>query len=98
MMRMRHWRRMHQRQAMLHRFDQDGDHHLSEAERADARKAGEAGRARFQEGRKEMLARFDANHDGKLDENERKGVHDAWQDFLKQRPVLAPAPAVPAGK
>lgn len=92
MMRLMRWHRMHMRQAMLHRFDKDGDHHLSGAERADARKRGEEMRARFQEGRKQMLARFDANHDGRLDENERKGLRDAWQEFLKQRPVL-PAPA-----
>jgi hypothetical protein len=98
MTRMRHWRRMHMRQAMLQRFDRDGDHHLSEAERADARKAGQEMRARFQEGRKQVLERFDANHDGRLDENERKGLRDAWQEFVKQRPVLAPAPSAPAGK
>jgi hypothetical protein len=98
MMRMRHWRRMHLRHAMLRRFDRDGDHRLSEAERADARKAGEEMRARFQANRRQMLERFDANHDGRLDENERKGVRDAWQEFVKQRPVLAPAPAAPAGK
>ena len=55
-------------------------------------------RARFQQGRKEMLERFDANQDGRLDANERKGARDAWQEFLRQRPVLAPAPATPAGK
>jgi hypothetical protein len=94
MMRMR---RAHLRQAVLHRFDQDGDHRLNEAERAAARKAGREMRDRFQEGRRQMLERFDANHDGRLDENERKGLRDAWQEFVKQRPVLAPAPAAPTG-
>ncbi len=92
MARMRHWRRMHHREAMLHRFDRDGDHRLSEAERAGARKSAEEMRARLHEGRQQMLERFDANHDGKLDENERKSVRDAWQEFVKSRPVLAVPP------
>ena len=97
MMRMMRWRRMHMRQAMLQRFDRDGDHRLNDAERAEARKAGEEMRARFQAGRKQVLERFDANHDGKLDADERKGMHDAWQEFLQQRPVPA-APPAPAAK
>jgi len=100
MMRMvRMHRRMMRRwhEHMLARFDANHDGKLDDAERATARKTGEEMRARFQEGRQQVLERFDANHDGKLDENERKGLHDAWQEFLKQRPVLA-APPAPAGK
>lgn len=98
MMRLMRWRRHQMRQAMLHRFDANHDGRLDETERAAARQAGREMRERFQAGRRQMLERFDANHDGRLDENERKNARDAWQEFLKQRPVLAPAPAAPAGK
>ena len=93
-MRMRQYHRMQKmRSAMLRRFDQDGDHRLSPAERANARQAGEQMRARAKAGRAQMLQRFDANHDGKLDPAERQGMRQAWQDFLKQPPATTPAPA-----
>ncbi len=89
------------RQRMLERFDTNHDGQLDETERAAARaewrmhREGEKMRARFEQRRKEVLARFDRNGDGRLDENERKELQQAWQDFLKQHPVVAPA--APAG-
>jgi hypothetical protein len=86
------------RSAMLQRFDHDGDHRLNDAERAEARAAGRQMRERFQAGRKQALERFDANHDGKLDATERQGMQQAWQKFLQQQPVVAPAPAATPAK
>lgn len=104
----RHWKKMakkkqhhrheRMRSAMLQRFDHDGDHRLNDAERAEARAAGKQGRERFQATRQEALERFDANHDGKLDPTERQGMQQAWQKFLQQQPVVAPAPAAAPAK
>lgn len=74
------------RQAMLKRFDQDGDGRLSDTERGEARKAGEAMRTRAREHHQEALSRFDADGDGKLGETERQTMRDAWQKFLSQQP------------
>jgi Ca2+-binding EF-hand superfamily protein len=81
---------------LVKRFDQDGDGKLSEAERAEAKKAGGEMRAKFQEHRKEVLSRFDKDGDGKLGESERKDLREAWQKFLSQQPALKPA--APAAK
>lgn len=76
---------------IIKRFDKDGDGKLNEVERAEAKKAGEEMRARFQEHRKEVLARFDKDGDGKLGEAERKDQHAAWQKFIQQQPATQPA-------
>jgi len=93
-----HHRHDRMRSAMLQRFDHDGDHRLNDAERSEARAAGQQMRERFQAGRKQALERFDANHDGKLDASERQGLQQAWQKFLQQQPVVAPAPAAAPAK
>jgi EF hand len=96
------------RQRMLERFDTNHDGKLDDTERAAARAAWQIRaterrevrdeiRAQLQENRQAILARFDRNSDGKLDENERAELRQAWQEFLKQRPVLTPAPVAPAG-
>jgi hypothetical protein len=75
------------RQAMLKRFDQDGDGRLNEGERGEARKAGEAARAKMQERRKQVLSRFDGDGDGRLGESERQAMREAWQKFIEQQPA-----------
>lgn len=82
------------REQMLKRFDKDGDGQLSDAERAEARKAGEEMREKFQGMRKEAVSRFDKDGDGQLNAEERKALGDAWEKFLAQQP----APAKPAAK
>jgi len=76
------------RQAMLKRFDQDGDGQLNEAERGEARKAGEARREKAQEHRKQLLSRFDGDGDGRLGETERQAMREAWQKFIDQQPMV----------
>ncbi|MGJ3243287.1 MAG: EF-hand domain-containing protein [Opitutales bacterium] len=60
------------RQAVLERFDADGDGLLSPGERAAARQAAEDRRQAF-------LDRFDANGDGLVDGDERTAVREAMQ-------------------
>jgi Ca2+-binding EF-hand superfamily protein len=79
------------REEMLRRFDQDKDGQLSEAERAEARKAGEAMREKFQAMHKEALARFDKDGDGQLNPEERKALGEAWEKFISQQPAAKPA-------
>lgn len=98
MAKQQHRRHERMRSAMLERFDHDGDHRLNDAERGEARAAGQRARERFQAGRKQALERFDANHDGKLDATERQGMQQAWQKFLEQQPGGAPAPAAAPAK
>lgn len=76
------------RQALLKRFDQDGDGRLNDSEKAEARKAGEDRRAKAKAHRQEVLSRFDADGDGKLDDTERQAMRDAWQKFLSQQPPV----------
>ena len=60
--------------AVIQKFDKNGDGKLDDAERADMRAAFKARRA---EHRKAMLSRFDKNGDGKLDGAERAAMRDA---------------------
>ncbi|HSR97861.1 MAG TPA: EF-hand domain-containing protein [Kofleriaceae bacterium] len=60
--------------AVIQKFDKNGDGKLDEAERADMKAAFAAKRA---EHHKEMLAQYDTNKDGKLDDAERAAMRDA---------------------
>ncbi len=61
------------RDAVIQKFDKNGDGKLDDAERADLHAAFKAKRA---EHRQAMLARFDKNGDGKLDDAERAAMRD----------------------
>ena len=56
-------------QALLKRFDKNGDGQLDESERADMRKY--------------FLARFDKNGDGRLDEDERAAMREEFKAQAK---------------
>ncbi len=75
------------RAKMLERFDKDGDGKLSEAERAEAKKAmgdrdGKGGGDR----KTEILKRFDKDGDGQLNEAERAEARKAMEGRKGQRP------------
>lgn len=76
--------------ALVKRFDADGDGKLSDAERAEAKKAGKERHAHMKENRQAVLARFDKDGDGKLGEAERKDLREAWQKFIQAQPVVKP--------
>jgi hypothetical protein len=62
------------RQALIQKFDKNGDGVLDDAERADMRAAFAARRAAH---RQAMLDKYDANKDGKLDGAERAAMREA---------------------
>jgi len=69
-------------EAILKKFDTDGDGKLS----PDERKAmAEEMKARHEERMKAMLGRFDANDDGKLDEDERKTMRETIEKEMLEK-------------
>jgi hypothetical protein len=62
------------RHHLLKRFDTDGDHKLSDEERAAAK---EAVKVCWKKLHARLLEKFDANHDGKLDDAERAAAREA---------------------
>ena len=60
------------REAILKKFDKDGDGKLNEEERAEARKSFGGGRP--QRPPAELIKKFDKDGDGKLNEDERKAA------------------------
>jgi len=69
-------------EALLEKFDTDGDGKLSPDER---KVMGEKMKAKGEERRKAMLARFDANSDGELDEAERKIMHETIRKEMLEK-------------
>ena len=65
------------RHRFLKRFDTDGDHKLSDEERAAAK---EAVKGRMEKPCAKMLEKFDTNKDGKLDEAERAAAKEAVKE------------------
>jgi len=81
---------------LLKRFDKDGDGKLSEAEKAEAKKAmeerkgGSRGKGAPSGDREErMLKRFDKDGDGKLSEAERPKPRRPWRLVEAQRAKVA---------
>ncbi len=70
------------REAMLKRFDADGDGKLNDAERENARAEMQKRREQM---RAEMLQRFDIDEDGTLNDAERKAMHEARKAEMKKR-------------
>ena len=68
-------------QAMIQRFDSDGDGQLNDEERAAAQEHIKERRKDHEQRRREMLERFDANGDGQIDETE----HAAMREWMSQR-------------
>ncbi len=72
------------KEAMLKKFDKDGDGKLSEEERAAMRaeiqkRRGEGGKGPNPERRAEMMKKFDKDGDGKLSEEERAAMRTEMQ-------------------
>lgn len=67
--------------AVVKKFDKDGDGKLSEEEREEARKAMQAKR---KEAHAKMIEKFDKDGDGKLNEEERKQAHEAMKAQRKE--------------
>lgn len=63
-------------QAMLQKFDTDGDGQLNDVERAAAQEYINEHRKDREQRRREMFERFDANGDGQLDPHERAAMHE----------------------
>ncbi|MCH8314696.1 MAG: periplasmic heavy metal sensor [Planctomycetes bacterium] len=70
-----HW------QAMLQKFDKDGDGQLNDEERAAAQEHIKERRKDHEQRRREMHERFDANGDGQIDDAERA----AMREWMSQR-------------
>ena len=68
-------------QAMLQKFDQDGDGQLNDVERAAAQEYINEHRKQREQRRREMFERFDADGDGQLDPHERATMRER----MKQR-------------
>jgi len=71
-------------QAMLQKFDQDGDGRLNDLERAAAREHNKDRRKDYEQRRREMHERFDANGDGQIDDTERAAMHE-WMSQRNDR-------------
>ena len=69
------------RHRFLKRFDTDGDHKLSDEERAAAKEARKACREKRHE---MLLKKFDTNHDGKLDDAERAAAKEAVKERMEK--------------
>lgn len=76
------------REELVKRFDADKDGKLSDAEKAEARKARGEMRQKWAEHgakmREEMKQKFDTNQDGQLDDGERRAARQAMQDKWAQ--------------
>lgn len=64
------------RQAILQKFDEDGDGRLNDVERAAAREYMNQHRKQREQRRREMFERFDADGDGQLDSHERAAMRE----------------------
>ncbi|MEE8154651.1 MAG: Spy/CpxP family protein refolding chaperone [Phycisphaerales bacterium] len=72
------------RQAMLQKFDQDGDGRLNDLERAAAQEHIKERRKDYEQRRRDMHERFDANGDGRIDDTERAAMRE-WRSRRNDR-------------